>query len=101
MRKYIKNIMSAWHAGKKSASSGCGCSYSGKCSMTLDENVIYSYVTPIAYIKDGVMYLNGEKYSRTTSRQQSDLAYCASHYYGLKLEYVTESELRDNAKRHL
>lgn len=86
--------MKAWHAGRSKASSGCG-NYGCKTkSMTLWGNVIYSYYTPLAVIIDGVMHLNNEKYSATTSRQQSDLAYCASRDYGLKVVGCTEKELR-------
>lgn len=93
--------MAAWHNGKKYASSGCGCSYGGKQSMSLDENLIYSYSTPIAYINNGIMYLNTDNYSVTTSRQQSDLAYCASSLHGLKVQRVTESELMDIYRKDL
>lgn len=93
MREYIKKIMKAWHAGKASADSGCG-NYCGRTkSMSLRGNVIYSYYTPLAVIVGGVMYLNRDKYSATTSRQQSGLAYCASRDYGLRVVDCTESEL--------
>lgn len=85
--------MLAWHKGKQYASSGCGSSYYGTPSMSLKGNCIYSYDTRLAIIKGNVMYLNNEKYSATTSRQQSGLAYWASHQYGLKIEEVTEYDL--------
>lgn len=94
MREYIKKILLAWSHGKQHASSGCGSSYYGTPSMTLRGNVIYSYDTPIAYIANGVMHLNSEKYSSTTSRQQSGLAYWASHQYGLKVVECNESEIK-------
>lgn len=93
MREYIKKIMRAWSQGKQYATSGSGCSYGGKQSMTLEGNTIWSYSTPIAHIKDGVMYLNAEKYSATTSRQQSGLLNIAKDY-GLRVEEVTEQEVR-------
>ena len=77
--------MKAWKAGKKYA-----CF---QPSMTLRDNVIYSYETPIAYISNGVMYLNMEKYSATTTMQQTGLLYIASQY-SLRVEKVTEQEVR-------
>lgn len=93
MREYIKKIMLAWSQGKQHASSGCGCSYSGKQSMTLEGNTIWSYSTPIAHIKDGVMHLNTEKYSVTTTRQQSGLLNISGQY-GLRVVKCTEKEVR-------
>lgn len=85
MREYIKKTMKAWKAGKKYA-----CF---QASMTLRDNVIYSYETPIAYIRYGVMHLNTEKYSKTTSRQQSDLINISGEY-DLCVVECTEDELR-------
>lgn len=62
--------------------------------MTLEGNTIWSYSTHLAHIKDGIMYLNTEKYSVTTSRQQSGLLNIASQY-GLRVEKVTEQEVRE------
>lgn len=86
MREYIKKTMKAWKAGKKYA-----CF---QPSMTLRDNVIYSYSTPIAYIANGVMHLNTEKYSATTSRQQSGLIYISGEY-GLRVIECTEEELKN------
>jgi hypothetical protein len=77
--------MKAWYAGKKYA-----CF---QPSMTLRDNVIYSYATPLALIKNGVMHLNSEKYSATTSRQQSGLINISGDY-NLRVIECTEDELR-------
>lgn len=86
MREYIKKTMKAWKAGKKYA-----CF---QPSMTLRDNVIYSYATPIAYISNGVMYLNTEKYSATTSRQQSGLINISGQY-NLRVVECIEDELKN------
>lgn len=44
--------------------------YEGRTLESLGDT-LYNYNTQIAYIKEGVLYLNTRKYSSTTSRIQS------------------------------
>ena len=41
---------------------------------------LINYWTKIAYFKNGILYLNKSKYSRTTSKNQSKLKYYANYY---------------------
>lgn len=85
MRKYIKETMKAWKAGKEYA-----CF---QRSMTLYGNVIYSYGTPIAYISNGVMHLNTSHYSKTTTSQQYGLLNISGEY-GLQVVQCDEYDLK-------
>lgn len=94
MRQYMLRMFRDWMNGKKCGSSGCGSSDCGTPSASFKGDIWYSYDTEIAYRKDGKLYLSEYKYSATTSRQQSALAYLASQN-GLQVELVADDyELR-------
>lgn len=48
---------------------------------------LINYYTKIAYFKDGDLYLNSSKYSRTTSKNQNLLKYYANYYNINIIEY--------------
>lgn len=91
MREYVKRLFEAWQNGKKYARSGCG---RNGASMTLDGDTFYSYRTPIAHWKNGIFWLNSDKYSVTTTRQQTSLKWMC-YTYKVTFKEVTEKELRE------
>ena len=48
---------------------------------------LINYWTRIAYFKDGNLYLNKSKYSRTTSKNQNLIRYYANYYNINCIEY--------------
>ena len=54
--------------------------YKGRTLQT-DGVELVNYSTVIAYIKENKLYLNTQKYSRTTSKIQSQLKRLALQYY--------------------
>lgn len=64
--------------------------YKGRTLQTKEENIgfcLYNYDTIIAFILDNTLYLNKNKYSVTTSKIQSQLAYQATHTDYIIKEY--------------
>ena len=54
--------------------------YKGR-TLETDGKELINYSTVIAYVKEGKLYLNTQKYSQTTSKIQSQLKRLALKYY--------------------
>lgn len=64
MLKYMKPLISAFLNGSDAYAK----------SAHVEDNIFYSYSTPIALNKNGHIYLTMDKFSRTTTTQQKAIA---------------------------
>ena len=64
----------------------------GRTLQTID-NILYNYNTKIAKLENNIVYLNIDKYSRTTTKIQNMIRYLAKNK-GLILIGVHEDEMR-------
>ncbi len=89
MRKNMEAVLDAFNRGHKKGKSDDTCSTNG--------SVVYSYKTPIAFrAKDGSIVVNGEKYSHTTSTQQTALRVYFGNVTELPDEVSFKSAMRAN-----
>lgn len=66
-----------------------------KINALKDEKILINYNTRIAINKEGAVYLNNQKYSRTTSKNQSLIKYfCEKH--GILYYLVNEQMLKSD-----
>ena len=77
-RQFIKNYVESEGQNKHEKSSNLYINYNGD---------LINYYTKIAYFKDGDLYINSSKYSRTTSKNQNLLRYYANYYNINIIEY--------------
>ena len=74
--------------------------YKGR-TLASDGKSLYNYNTLIAYHSDnGKLYINKEKYSRTTSKIQWQIRCNAKHYTEVSEREINTIKLTDNYKRH-
>lgn len=78
-----------------------GCyGYKGR-TLASDGKSLYNYNTLMAYHSDnGKLYINREKYSRTTSKIQSQIRRNAKHYIEVSEREINTIKLTDNYKRN-
>lgn len=74
--------------------------YKGR-TLASDGKSLYNYNTLIAYHSDnGKLYINREKYSRTTSKIQWQIRCEAKHYTEVSEREINTIKLTDNYERH-
>ena len=83
-RRNIFKVFQAWKEGKRKASG----------AISTDGRTVYSYSTAIATVDDdGVVILNADKYSKTTTVHQNGIRYgvtsSAAHGW-MDVQYVTD-----------
>ena len=78
-----------------------GCyGYKGR-TLASDGKSLYNYNTLIAYHSDnGKLYINKEKYSKTTSKIQSQIRRNAKHYIEASEREINTIKLTDNYERN-
>lgn len=78
-----------------------GCyGYKGR-TLASDGKSLYNYNTLIAYHSDnGKLYINRDKYSKTTSKIQSQIRCNAKHYIEVSEREINTIKLADNYERH-
>lgn len=78
-----------------------GCyGYKGR-TLASDGKSLYNYNTLIAYHSDnGKLYINREKYSRTTSKIQRQIRCEAKHYTEVSEREINTIKLADDYDRH-
>lgn len=74
--------------------------YKGR-TLASDGKSLYNYNTLIAYHSDnGKLYINKEKYSRTTSKIQTQIRHEAKNYTEVTEREINTIKLTDNYERH-
>ena len=74
--------------------------YRGR-TLASDGKSLYNYNTLIAYHSDnGKLYINKEKYSKTTSKIQGQIRNRAEHYTEVSEREINTIKLTDNYERH-
>lgn len=74
--------------------------YKGR-TLASDGKSLYNYNTLIAYHSDnGKLYINREKYSRTTSKIQTQIRRNAKHYTEVSEREINTIKLTDDLDRH-
>lgn len=74
--------------------------YKGR-TLASDGKSLYNYNTLIAYHSDnGKLYINKEKYSKTTSKIQWQIRHIAKHYTEVSEREINTIKLTDNYKKH-
>lgn len=76
------------------------CTYKGR-TLASDGKSLYNYDTLMAYHSDdGKLYINKEKYSRTTSKIQSQIRNRAKDYTEVTEHEINSLKIADNCERH-
>lgn len=78
-----------------------GCyGYKGR-TLASDGKSLYNYNTLIAYHSDnGKLYINKDKYSKTTSKIQYQIRHMAKRYTEVTEREINTIKLADNYERH-
>lgn len=85
----MQKLTDAWHAANVYSMGEKTASFKGK--------VFYSYSTPIAFKHDGVIYINANRYSKTTTCQVLALKeYAQAHRF--RVQEVTEEQIKELIK---
>lgn len=84
----LRNIINGYHT------------YKGR-TLASDGKSLYNYDTLMAYHSDdGKLYINKEKYSRTTSKIQSQIRYKAKDYTEVTEQEINSLKTADECERH-
>lgn len=97
----IKNFISRKEGKTPLRSINDGCyGYKGR-TLVSNGKSLYNYNTLIAYRSDnGKLYINREKYSKTTSKIQGQIRGIAKHYTEVSEMEINTIKLTDNYERH-
>lgn len=97
----IKNFINHKEGKTPLRSINDGCyGYKGR-TLASDGKSLYNYNTLMAYHSDnGKLYVNREKYSKTTSKIQWQIRYQAKHYTEVSEREINTIKLTDNYDRH-
>jgi len=68
----VYEVIEAFARGEKSGGAS-KCKYYPQGRLRIEGNKLYNYNTVIAYWFNGIMLINGTRYSKTTSKHQNRL----------------------------